>query len=398
MTLEPVPERPAIGRAEIWRQINLDAGGKEVESAATYSYMWLADQVGHMGLGILLSFATTTVASLLSGQDGTPFDADAQARWLGLLAAVALAILWEVSAYRGSARPIPGSPFKVDTRLLKANAVVAAFYMALGAVMGRALLEDWYVATPIILLLIGVAFRVAFPWVRQKIIWQKAGMPFLNRLACFPVEMDRRSGDLLADLVAQPQPADAPGALPTLVVVEGPAESGRTSLGAAIGTEHAFAGRSVRYLPFSKLVEVAALRDFELGRPTGPANIVYWPWSTAQVLIIDDIGPLLAAEAQTDDHVRQAIDALFGRIRAQLASRSTVWLLGEDAFRSHVDFPVIVEALREFLGVRHDHAVGIQLTPAAQAEAGVTRRLPPALAAPAGRLYSAIAPAAPDHR
>jgi hypothetical protein len=188
-----LPAAPALSRADVWRQIAVDAYGKEVESAATYSYTWLADQVGHMGLGILLAFATILLAGLLP----LPFDnhlvSGAFVRELaGFLVAVGLVCYWELSTYRSSVKEAAGGQFPLQKPLLQANAMVAALYMSIGAAMGWCLHLDWWLSVPLILLLIGAALLIALPWVRQKMIWQKAALPYLNRMANMPPLHARR--------------------------------------------------------------------------------------------------------------------------------------------------------------------------------------------------------------
>src|SRR5215813_3748121 len=90
---------------------------------------------------------------------------------------------------------------------------------------------------------------------------------------------------------SNPPPATAP--IP--IVVGGPLGCGRTELCSGIGTEFAFRNVTVRYLSFATLLEFAAARSQKSGfcDDSGPPNIVYWSWSKAQVVIIDDIGPVL---------------------------------------------------------------------------------------------------------
>ena len=67
-----------------------------------------------------------------------------------------------------------------------------------------------------------------------------------------------------------------------------------------MGTEFAFKDKTVRYVSLDRLIEFASVATAEKQPPTfgddlGPANIGYWPWPGSQVLVIDDIGPVLAA-------------------------------------------------------------------------------------------------------
>jgi hypothetical protein len=53
-TPDPVgPTPPNLTAMDLLRQFWADAYGKEVQTAATYSYTWLADQFGHLCIGIL---------------------------------------------------------------------------------------------------------------------------------------------------------------------------------------------------------------------------------------------------------------------------------------------------------------------------------------------------------
>jgi hypothetical protein len=45
------PTPPKLTSKDLLQQFWADAYGKEVQSAATYSYMWLADQFGHVCIG-----------------------------------------------------------------------------------------------------------------------------------------------------------------------------------------------------------------------------------------------------------------------------------------------------------------------------------------------------------
>ena len=67
-----LPLPPKISLRLLLEQFWADVYGKEVQSAATYSYTWLADQVGHICLGILLDFGFTVITYRLSAWLGWP--------------------------------------------------------------------------------------------------------------------------------------------------------------------------------------------------------------------------------------------------------------------------------------------------------------------------------------
>src|SRR5215467_2440525 len=56
------PTAPNLSVKDILAQFWADAYGKEVQTAATYSYTWLADQFGHLAIGMVAHFLATVVA------------------------------------------------------------------------------------------------------------------------------------------------------------------------------------------------------------------------------------------------------------------------------------------------------------------------------------------------
>jgi len=63
----------------------------------------------------------------------------------------------------------------------------------------------------------------------------------------------------------------------------------------------------------------------------GPVNVRYWPWRQAEVLIIDDISPLLGTAPDADHytHFAALLDGPLRSIGGLLSTRHTVWVLGD---------------------------------------------------------------------
>jgi hypothetical protein len=213
--------------------------------------------------------------------------------------------------------------------------------MSLGGVLG--LLFHWPAswAIPGSVLILLVAILLAPAWLRQKIVWQKAGLPYLFRLANAHHTILEPAAKALQKLVQSAAPPDAP---PRQVILAGPIGSGRTSLATGIGTEFAFLGKSVRYLSLDRLVEFAMGSRPGTTPPVfsdewGPANVRYWPWRQAQVLIIDDISPLLGTAWGGDDytHFAALLEGPLGPISELIAVRHTVWILGDVGSAAQLD-------------------------------------------------------------
>ena len=318
---------PKITAKDLAHQFWLDAYGKEVQTASTYSYTWMADQVGHVCLGIVIDFALTLIAGCALPMLGF---AASWSAFAGFLVGSIAVSIWEFSAYRSAVNGATGR-FPLDRDTLRDNAVIASVYMIMGVGAGFAFHQAalWMAIGLGALVILAVA--LAPRWLRQKIVWQKAALPYLFRLA----DAQRSIGAAAAkELQAHIDEGAPPNTQPFQVIVGGPIGSGRTAIAAGIGTEFAFKNTKVRYLSVDTLLECAARSSssrFE--DDTGPANVDYWLWNEAQVIIIDDIGPLIAARdkaGQADlDKFREMLCKDLAKIICVLRRCHTVWVFGD---------------------------------------------------------------------
>jgi hypothetical protein len=349
-----VPRMPRLTAKDILFQLRADVYGKEVQSATTYSYTWMADQVGHVCIGIVFDFLLTLAARYALPYVGV--DSYWWSSVTGFLLICAIVTAWEFSTYRSSVDTATGL-FPLDSRLLRDNAIIASVYMILGAVIGFSfhLPVPWSIIGTIAAFVVG--FACAPPWLRQKIIWQKAALPYLFRLADAQRTIGPDDAHALQKLIDRGAPPNVP---PYQIIVGGPIGSGRTPIAAGIGTEFAFRKSTVRYLSLDPLLEHAAQPpNPHFADDTGPANINYWRWSEAQVVIIDDIGPLIATQEREQranlEQFRNLLNTGLAAIAPVLARCHTVWVIGD----LHPEGQTIVgPVLDEFARVISDFCQG----------------------------------------
>ncbi len=321
-----------ILRTQFWR----DIFGKEVQSAATYSYLWMADQLGHVCLGIILQFVLTfglhDLPPLVFGWNLMTLD---WANGIALLAISVVVSLWEYRAYSVAAANASSGLFPLDVPLLKRNAIIATVYMIFGVIVGYGfhLEAGWWNA--IVFLAVAIAsILCAPPWLRQKVTWQKAALPYLFRLADSTCDIPQETADALQKLID-----DGPERTgPKQVLIVGPVGSGRTPMVCGVGTEMAFKKHKVRYLSFATLSDIAEQRQQAPNAKLppigawGPKNIFYWPWFEAEVLVIDDVSPTVDAAMRQDgsDAFVAILESGLGPVKAELSNRVTIWVFGVD--------------------------------------------------------------------
>ncbi len=390
------PSPPDLTMKDLLSQLRADANGKEVQSAATYSHMWLANQFGHVCIGILADFLATCIAGwaihgfralqggagllgIVSAALDAPYTAG---RPTGLVLALVGVLLWEARAYRKAVMEATGT-FPLDKNLLRANALIAAAYMVLGAVFGFALHTSVLPAVLTTIVVAVVAVGLAPPWFRQKIVWQKGAMPYLSRLADTAPTIGAEDAQALQSLIEEGAPPKTP---PCQIVIGGPIGSGRTPMAAGIGTEFAFRKCKVRYLSFDMLLEFAASASGHFyPDDTGPTTIGYWPWSEAQVVIIDDVGPLIATRQPAQQANLARFSAILKNdlksIAGVLAQCHTVWVIGD--LRPSDEGGTLPDTLDDFAKAIREYCSGKR--PAVVVELGT----PPIAAVPSGKPIAA---------
>ena len=336
----------------VW-QLRKDIFDKEVQSAATYSYMWLADQAGHTGLGIVLMVIAGLIVLLNPGLVGG-------GKWRVIVpfgVAFGLCAFWELNTFV-SFRSKTTGVFARDTGSLASDALLATLYMLFGVVIGTSWqisllypdrdLNGWAwgaIALGATLFCLAAAFVIAYFALRPKIIWQKAGMPFLFRLANATV--DANIAGQVKDYMNNNVQKEKTGQADALIIT-GPLLAGKTTLACGIGTEAAFSDLTVRYVTLDKLCEMGTIPGHD---DAGPPNILYWRWPKSDVLIIDDVnsgttdgnisGPANSNISSTagsnisstaNSKIYKGDVRLFKEmiepLQGQLEAMSTIWILG----------------------------------------------------------------------
>jgi len=330
----PLPKPKLPGLHEVIAQVESDLfKSKDVQDTATFSYQWTADQFGHFALGFEITFALSWVAALLGYAGGRV------GFWIGL-AVVLIFVLKEANDFRIEWRKAcdAKSVFKFNSLEIFSNTFTAVFYIALGGIVAAfGLLAPGYglISIPVTAVF---ALGLGYVWLRKKITFQQAGLPYLYRLANFPSPIPKASAQFIVNL-SKPSAPDTPPTIADHLIIAGPLDSGKSSLAVGIGTEFAFRMGIARYTTLSKLLQ-AALKDGQWDKPEFDDGRILWPWQTSDLLIVDDVdvisdhvpGTSMAVETE-----RQIVQSRVNTLKSQippvlqdaLKYRRTVWVVGD---------------------------------------------------------------------
>jgi hypothetical protein len=305
------PTAPEVPLSAILWQIKKDVLSKEVQTSPTYSYQWLADQAGHVAVGMLVVLMFWWILGRSSLGAAVGFSVAA----FGIL----LVELYDIrQAFAKLDKLFDGTRDRMDLLL---NASVAVWYVIAGAFIAVSATLGWprWLFAPFLIAVLG---PIPY-WLRQKIQFQQVGLPFLFRLPEFKLSGFAREVAKKIDVFIRT--SDHPP--PKHIAIIGKLGSGKTSLAVGIATEGAFNGKKARYLTFDKLQQIACLPK----EPPAPRNTRLWPWRQCQILVVDDV--VAGVPNLTMEHakqMREELRALGEAAIGLLGQRHTVWCLGAD--------------------------------------------------------------------
>lgn len=311
-------------------------GTKDVQNAITASYVWMADQIGHVTLGLiptlLLCWLWTAVWPWLCavlGHDCAGAGCGRPDDWLYVLGFVAAPILvmfyWltkELQDYRDS-RSAYGGVFPFDAADLRWNVKTALAYFGVGATLAAVAFAGFGLVVIGFFVWIGPAGAIAYWWLRRKMAFQQAGLPYLYRLANYTAKLASNDIAVVGKFI---DPSSADPAAPRHLLLRGSLGSGRTSLAVGMGTEFAFSMGICRYISLTDLVELTPGSNLA---PVFDDGRVLWPFGVVEMLIVDDVdakSPSTGISLTDPQDVRNALGG--ANSLNWLRDRRSVWVIG----------------------------------------------------------------------
>jgi hypothetical protein len=225
-------------------------------------------------------------------------------------------------------------------------------YFGIGAAFGLAPFLEYWLVPIMVVIAVWQGLAVAFWWLRRKLAFQQAALPYLFRLANFASNLepalvkavtelanvkDRRTNFFAVLVGNDPLPRTTPETRHLLIC--GPLGAGKTSLCVGIGTEFAFALGKGRYLSATKLVE-SVIADIAPGDREYEDGLVLWNWHESDLLIVDDVDAGVRAPAglpqerslhliEPSDLIDALSDDKGNSLMTWLGTKRSVWVVGD---------------------------------------------------------------------
>ena len=268
---------------DVLGQLKLDLIGKDSQRGVSFTYSWLANQFGHFSLGFI---PTLLVFSIFESSINE-----------SIYAAIWVTCFWFLFELYNFLGPllldrksgsklmyIPAAKtyhFRPEWSNVAFDTFTDILFFALGAFSAAQMIQASTKLLVIILVLLGVLIFPVLFWFTVKMSLQDASYPFQFRLS----QWDRQITDENKDRVSEFLSESSGG--PSHLFIFGPGNSGKSSLGVGVATEHSNRHICCQYLTGMKLYPMFSLDDETL-RAHQKSR---WTWRDCSLLLIDDINP-----------------------------------------------------------------------------------------------------------
>jgi len=303
--------------SQVFYQIVSDWFGKDAQTDYTYSYVWMANQFGHFGLGFILSIFIFWILILLN----VPAN-------MFIYVLAGQGVFWIFKEVRDYFVIIKETYtcFVPDKLFIIKDLSTDVFFILYGSVVAYIGLgiSGLYGLLSFAAGLIPTLFLFVY-WIKRKMYFQITAIPYYYRLSNFFGTLPKEQVDGINRFVKK-RKIDLPTDWQHILIF-GPYNSGKTSLAIGIGTDFAVNLGYSRYMSFNKFLDLLNLETekvYEEG-----TKIV--PWRKTELLIVDNVS--VGIDKQTAFNPELLRDAILnskykGQNITTLQNQKTIWVIG----------------------------------------------------------------------
>lgn len=332
--------------------------GSDAETGYPLTYIWNANQFGHINLGFLGAHLIVWITSLGYLMLPNHTLTITNKTWIAL-GWLTMWLVKEVFDYKyGIAQP-EGSTFSLEkSRILVDCLEDSAFYI-IGVTLYIMEIHKTNWIFPTIGVSIALYLAIASVRLPEKSALDKVRLPYIHSLSKFYGPLSTPNPARLEDFARNNQNQF------DHVVIAAPQNSGKTPLLVGLGMERVLSASksdrefSARYLTFFKFLQLASHADGDPEIGHEYRN----PWSKSTLLLIDDvdagIAPLLRRGPEpivSADDVVRAIESLPREARELLKSKQTIWVVGIET-----DIDTWIKSLAKALDTSPDRIMPVVL-------------------------------------
>lgn len=297
-----------ISTKQLLAQVKDDLWGKDSQRGYSFTYSWMANQLGHIALGFIVSCALAW---------------GAKAIWPSLPSyypCLGVALFWTIFEFfncLGSIRKTSkNGAFPTPTAMVISDTATDVFFFYNGitwAILGFTGC-GW-------LAIVAAVFFVCMLllggyWLRRKMFawWAEFAVQF--RLAQFVGKISESNIEIVNDFLKNP--------IQKHLLITGNSGSGKTLLATGIGTELAYKKEAVSYRTLFKW-----LPELVSGTPNNSSDL--WTWQQATAVVIDDIAPTINNSPLIDlSATLQLMETYFpSQAVANPLQAGFIWVIGD---------------------------------------------------------------------
>jgi hypothetical protein len=313
-----------ISRKERWDQVKYDLLGKDSYRGVTFSYSYIANQFGHFSLGFIPTILVFLIFNIYEQSFIKTKAFPTKDVYFNI--ALYVALFWFLVEVYNFTYPIYGKKikykFKPDFKNVLFDTSIDVLFFAIGAFTASVCFNFGYnsslLAALIILIIIIIPAR---HWYLLKIYLQNAKYPLQYRLSMWTLNINSDDCKKVSSFIENTTTGNH-------LFIFGAANTGKSSLGIAIGTEISLKKYACYYTTALKLYT-----NFFGGKHI-PSVCNLWSWREANCIIIDDLVP-----AQPVKHKMLTAEIFKKLINTYTSSNSTntkellnknyVWIWGD---------------------------------------------------------------------